>query len=98
MSEELINRLELKAARRRLARNLASVIIQAMADGDISFSQIAHRISKREKTVRRWLMDLADGKSKGIRLSDIADMFTAFAAEPVFTIRARATIAAKQDA
>lgn len=71
------NREEMKAARRHLCRSIASVIVRAMADADITFTEMAVRIGQREKTVRRWVNALIDGRSKGVGLSEVADMLFA---------------------
>lgn len=51
----------------------------AMAETDTSFAEMALRLGRREKIVRRWLMRLADGRSANSKddLKILADMATA---------------------
>lgn len=77
----------MKAARRRLCRTIAAVIVKAMADTDTSFTLMAHRLGKKEKTVRRWISRLIDGGSKGVGLREIAEMTFACGVELEFHVR-----------
>lgn len=74
----------LEAARRRLCRRFAAVILEAMADADISFTQMAYRIGKDEPKVRGWFDELSNGRS--ISLDCISDMLLACAAELDFRV------------
>lgn len=81
MTDEIkpIPKAVLRAAVRRLRRSAAAAIMGAMAETDTSFSLMAFRMGRREKTVRRWLMSLADGRRASPKddLRTIADMATA---------------------
>lgn len=63
-----IPREELDRAARRLARNVASVIIRAMAERDCSFEDVDRRLGRRKGWTRRYVYRLADGDGrKGIK-------------------------------
>lgn len=80
---------QIRAAVRRFRRSAAAGIVAAMAETDTSFSVMAFRMSRREKTVRRWLMNLADGRraDKKDCLRYIADMATALDCRVEFSLR-----------
>ena len=59
---ERIPREELDRAARRLARHVAAVLLQAMAELDVSFEMIDARLDARPGSSRRYLMRLADGR------------------------------------
>jgi hypothetical protein len=60
-----------------MCRQIASVIVMAMAQSDVSFTVMAARIGRREKTVRRWVNLLMDGRCKRVGLSEVSDMMFA---------------------
>ncbi len=54
---------------RRLARIVASALIQAMAERDMSFEDVDRRLERRRGWTRRYIYRLADGRpQKGLRV------------------------------
>lgn len=61
MSEPLIPREILEAARRRLSRRLAACVALAMAEEDFNKAQIAARLGVSEAHVIAWIDELLEG-------------------------------------
>lgn len=85
MNNERIPEETLAKARRKFARHLAAVIMQAMSDTDTSFTEIAVRIGKTEKTVRGWIDDLMDGEAN-LSLTSLSDVCWAMGCRPKVTL------------
>ena len=66
---------QLNAARRRLCRRVASMLIRGMAETDTSYAQIAERMGVSEQVVKQLFAVLIAGTHRG--LGDIADIATA---------------------
>jgi predicted DNA-binding protein len=63
----------IEAARRKIKRRVASVLIRCMAEEDMGFEQIANRLDQPTETVRKWVYDLAEGIGKDMNeMSDLA--------------------------
>lgn len=65
------NREELDRAARRAHRLCGAAILQAMAETDTSFAQMAERLGVGEGHVREWLMQYAEGlmpEADGLRV------------------------------
>lgn len=85
MNNERIPEETLAKARRKFARHLAATIMQAMSHTDTSFTEIAVRIGKTEKTVRGWIDDLMDGEAN-LSLGNLSDVCWAMGCLPKVTL------------
>ena len=65
--------------RRRLARNVACGIIQAMRERDMSFEDIDTRLGNKPRTAFKFVVKLMNGDSMSLGL--ISDMMLALGAE-----------------
>lgn len=82
--DDRIDQAEIDRALRQTCRRVASALIKAMADEDVSFAEIAKRLGRKEKTVGRWLRTLIAGRP--IDLDHVSDMCTAMDCQLVYSV------------
>jgi cyanate lyase len=87
MSEtvERIPEETLAAARLKLKRRLAALIIQVMAETGMTYEDIEARIGERKGFVKRYINALIDGTSK--TMDEACDLATAMDAEIVVSMQ-----------
>lgn len=84
MSEPLIPREALEAARRRLSRRLAVCVVFAMAEEDFTKAQIAARLNVSEASIIAWIDELLEGTAHS--LGPIGGMLAAMGRELQFSL------------
>ncbi len=84
MTTERIPQEVIEAARRRLKRRVAAMIIRAMADEDCSFEVIAERLGDDPLRLRLFVHELIEGR--GNSLNEVSDLCLAMGVEPQFSI------------
>jgi len=84
MSEPLIRRETLEAARRRLSRRLAACVALAMAEEDFTKAQIASRLDVSEASVIAWIDELLEGTAHSF--GPIGGMLAAMGRELQFSL------------
>lgn len=75
----------LEAARLRLKRQVAALVIEAMAEDGVSFAEMDAKLGQKTGYSRRWLIRMIDGKAKDMDL--VSDLCLAFGCEPHITLR-----------
>ena len=88
MSTDRIPQEALDAAHRKLCRMVASVIIRAMAEADVSFAQMDERLGKPLGFSKAYVNKLVNPSPKLKELREISDLATALDAEIVFGMEA----------
>lgn len=78
---DVIPKETLQWAQRRFARKIAAAVIQAMAETDCNFTQMAARIGRTEKEITGWIAKLMDGDGSGTMLDHVSDMLLAMGCE-----------------
>ena len=64
---------DLDRAYRKLSRRVAALVLEVMAEHDVSFAELALRLEWSESKLRRWFSRLADGSGQDLRpFSDMA--------------------------
>lgn len=62
---------------RQFCRMIASTLIAATAQADVSLTEIAARLGLHEKDVRKMVNRLMDGESKGVSMDHVSGLFFA---------------------
>jgi hypothetical protein len=75
---------KLKSARRKTSRRVAAALIAAMAETDIDYEEMGIRLGEKPETIRKWIIDFVDCKSKDLDL--LSDLCLAMNAEVNFTL------------
>lgn len=81
---------ELEAARRRLKRQVASMMIGAMAETDAGFELLGERLGTAPASLRRWIYRMIEGK--GEDLNAISDLALAMECRVEFSLMRFATL------
>ncbi len=80
-----IPRATLDAAHRRLTRRIAAMLIQAMAERDMGYDELAEALGVKSIIVRNYINGLITGKTKALR--DMSDIACALNCELHFAVR-----------
>lgn len=79
-----IPRATLDAAHRRLTRRVAALLIQAMAEHDMGYDELAEALGVKPIAMRNYINGLITGKTKAMR--DVSDLACALDCEFHFTV------------
>lgn len=90
MTEQPIPLEELKAARLRMKRRVAALIIQALAESGMSYAEVEIRIGEKPGFVKRYINNLIEGRIKG--MDPIPDLALGMGFEVRFTAQPLAAL------
>lgn len=75
---------ELIAARLRMQRRIAALVVSALAESGVSYDELDARLGNKPGFARRYINRLIEGKEKG--LNEFSDMCLGIGFEPHFSL------------
>jgi len=84
MAGDPIPEAELIAARLRMQRRVAALIVSALAESGLSYEDVDARLGNKPGFTRRYINRLIEGKERG--LNEFSDMCLGIGFEPQFAL------------